>query len=119
MAAKDLYPLDIERAFKSLNKLKPNIAQYPNAAKSIEVLQRGEIEYAYTYSGRIEIAKNNGASVDFVYGPQKKAAFDGLSDAVKRKMPSMDSPQAAWINVEWWAKNRDKIDIRFKEWQIS
>lgn len=163
VSPKSLYPLDVERAFKSLNKLKPNIAQYPNAAKSVEVLQRGEIEFAYTYSGRIELAKANGASVEFVYGPtinapsfqgivknspnkdaankliayfmrvdrqkawaeaigygpQKKAAFNGLPESVLRKLPSLDSQQAAWVDVEWWAKNRDKIDIRFKEWQMS
>lgn len=163
VTSKDLYPLDIDRAFKSLDKLKPHIAQFPNSAKSVEVLQRGEVEFDYTYSGRIEIAKANGASVDFVYGPtinapsfqgivkgtpnkdaankliayfmrvdrqkawaeaigygpQKKAAFNGLPESVLRKLPSLDSKQAAWVNVEWWSKNREKIDIRFKEWQMS
>ncbi|MBV8915038.1 MAG: ABC transporter substrate-binding protein [Acetobacteraceae bacterium] len=158
-----LYPLDIDRAFRALDRLKPNLAQFPTMAKSVDVIQTDEVDYQYTYSGRVEIARSQGVPVAFSYescinapsfqgivkgsanrgaanrllgffmrvdrqrawaeaigyGPQKRAAYQGLSEATLTRLPSLDAKRAAWISVEWWGKNRAKIDPRFKEWMVT
>ena len=163
VAPKSLYPLDVERAFKTLDRLKPSIAQWATVAKTVDVIQTNEVDFQYTYSGRIEIARSQGVSVAFAYdscinapsfqgivkgspnreaanrligyfmrvdrqrawaeaigyGPVKKAAYDQLSEATRRRLPSLDSEGTAWVSVDWWANNRAKIETRFKEWMLS
>ncbi len=50
----ELYPLDVERAFKSLEKLKKDVAVWWRAgAQSPQLLEDGEVTYAAAWSGRI------------------------------------------------------------------
>ncbi len=50
----NLYPLDIERAFKSLNKIKNDVAVWWKAgAQSPQLLEDKEVQYAASWSGRI------------------------------------------------------------------
>jgi hypothetical protein len=49
----------------------------------------------------------------------KKAAYAQLSEETRRRLPSLDSEGTAWVSVDWWAKNRAKIETRFKEWMLS
>lgn len=50
----ELYPLDVERAFKSLDKLKDHVAVWWRAgAQSPQLLEDGEVTYAAAWSGRI------------------------------------------------------------------
>lgn len=66
--AKKLYPLDVERAFKALDRLKPSVAKWiPETPQTITLLQNNEIDFVYTYSGRIEAAKKQGLPLGFVY----------------------------------------------------
>jgi putative spermidine/putrescine transport system substrate-binding protein len=51
---KDLYPLDIDRAFKSLNKIKNSVAVWWKAgAQSPQLLEDKEVKYAAAWSGRV------------------------------------------------------------------
>jgi putative spermidine/putrescine transport system substrate-binding protein len=66
VAAKDLYPLDMDRAFKSMDRIKEHINIWiPSAAKSVEHLQSKELDYTYTYSGRIMTARGEGVPLAF------------------------------------------------------
>ena len=158
-----LYPLDVDRAFAALDRLKTQIAQWATVAKTIDVIHSDEVDYQYTYSGRVEIASQQGMPIAFAYescinapsfqgivkgapnrdagnrliayfmrvdrqrawaeaigyGPVKRAAYDGLSQATLRKLPNLDSKTTAWVSVDWWAKNRAKVDARFKEWLLT
>jgi putative spermidine/putrescine transport system substrate-binding protein len=68
VAPKDMYPLDIDRAFKSLDKMKPHIqVWYEDIAKSIELLQTKETDYAHTSSPRTIAAQKAGVPLDFIW----------------------------------------------------
>lgn len=63
-----LYPLDIDRAFKSLDRLKPNLpVWWTVGAQSQSVLKDGEVDMVATYNGRIIDLKVKGAPVDIVW----------------------------------------------------
>lgn len=61
-----LYPLDVERAFASLNKIKPAITKWiDQSPQTISLLSTREVDYVYTYNGRVATAKKEGLSVEF------------------------------------------------------
>jgi hypothetical protein len=63
----DLYPLDVERAFRLLNKIKPHvnnwIAQTP---QTISLIQTNELDFTYAYKSRVLSAQESGVSMDIV-----------------------------------------------------
>ncbi len=69
VAPKSIYPLDVERAFRSLAKIKPHITKWVDPpAQAIELLQKGELDFANTYSLRVHAANKAG----FQLGLSKK-----------------------------------------------
>jgi putative spermidine/putrescine transport system substrate-binding protein len=60
-----LYPLDVDRAFKSLDRIKPYVVKWVKATpQTISLLQNNEIDFSYTYNGRVSMAKKSGMSID-------------------------------------------------------
>jgi putative spermidine/putrescine transport system substrate-binding protein len=50
-----LYPLDVDRAFKKLEQLKPNVLVWWNSgAQSAQVLKDGEVDMVSAWNGRIQ-----------------------------------------------------------------
>jgi putative spermidine/putrescine transport system substrate-binding protein len=64
--AKDsLYPLDVERAFRSLDRLKPHVAAwYVGPAQAVQLLADGEVVLSSIPHTRIVVARKDGAPVD-------------------------------------------------------
>ncbi|WP_042347456.1 ABC transporter substrate-binding protein [Bacillus massiliigorillae] len=59
---KELYPIDVDRAFKSLDKLKPQIKTWWNAgAQPPQMLADGNVAYSVAWNGRIALAKKDGS----------------------------------------------------------
>jgi putative spermidine/putrescine transport system substrate-binding protein len=55
VALADLYPLDVERAFASLDRIRPYVAQwYDNTKQPVALIQNGDVAMASTYSVRAE-----------------------------------------------------------------
>ncbi|WP_374667082.1 ABC transporter substrate-binding protein [Ramlibacter sp.] len=51
---KDLYPLDLDRAFKALERIKPHIGQWvTETPQAITLLERGEVNFSYVYASRV------------------------------------------------------------------
>jgi putative spermidine/putrescine transport system substrate-binding protein len=68
VAPKDLYPLDVDRAFKMLDKIKPNVAVWwTSGAQNTQVLQNGEVDMSDTWSARAFAAIDAGAPVQIVW----------------------------------------------------
>ncbi len=68
VSPKDLYPLDEDRAFKSLDRIKPYCKHWiKETPQTISLLQSKEIDFVYTYSGRVEAGKEQGLDMEFVY----------------------------------------------------
>lgn len=62
---KDLYPLDVDRAFKSLDKIKKNVnVWWTTGAQPAQLLSDDEVDLAAAWSGRILAVKEQGATVD-------------------------------------------------------
>ncbi|MBS0560335.1 MAG: ABC transporter substrate-binding protein [Proteobacteria bacterium] len=91
VAPDKLYPLDVARALKSLDKLKGHISWWESGAQSAQLLIDGEAAAGYAWNGRLAGPKANGAPVDFTFN---QAMF--LADAIviprgaKNKRESME-----------------------------
>jgi putative spermidine/putrescine transport system substrate-binding protein len=70
VAPRDVYPINIDRAFASLDKIKKSVAHWiAETPQTVSLLQNGEVDFVFTYSSRIEAAAQQGSAVDFAYGP--------------------------------------------------
>jgi putative spermidine/putrescine transport system substrate-binding protein len=76
VAPDKLYPLDVERALRSLDKLKANIFWWERGAQVAQILIDGEVELSAAWNGRVHQPKLDGAPVDFHFN---QAIF--ISDA--------------------------------------
>lgn len=63
---KKLYPLDVDRAFKSLDKIKKDTkVWWETGAQSTQILADNEVSLAGNWSGRTITAKNQGMPLDY------------------------------------------------------
>lgn len=68
VAPQSLYPLDVDRAFASLDKIKPHVAKWiTETPQTITLLQQNEVDFVPTYNGRVDAAQKQGISADYVY----------------------------------------------------
>lgn len=85
VAPKDIYPLDVDRAFKVLDLIKPSIASWITAApQTISLLQTGEVDFSYTYANRVLSTNQPGGGAPLAFsfeqnllGPEKLAIPKG------------------------------------------
>jgi putative spermidine/putrescine transport system substrate-binding protein len=60
-----LYPLDVERGFKALDRVKPLVKKWIEATpETVSLLTAGEIDFTYTYVSRVKPAKAAGTSIE-------------------------------------------------------
>ncbi len=63
--ASEIYPLDVERAFRSLDKIKPSIARWiSQTPQTISLLQTNEVDYVFAYQGRVATAQKEGIKIE-------------------------------------------------------
>lgn len=68
VAPKDMYPLDVDRAFKKLEEIKPNITVWwTSGAQSAQLLSDGEADMVMAWNGRVSAVMKEGADVGFTY----------------------------------------------------
>ncbi|OCX65384.1 ABC transporter substrate-binding protein [Thioclava sp. SK-1] len=99
VALKDLYPLDIDRAFASLDKIKDHIdLWWTSGAQNTQIMQNGEVDMTSAWSTRAQTAIASGAPVELVWN-------GGL------------------YNIDGWtiAGNSEKADLsrKFVEWCLD
>lgn len=64
----ELYPLDVDRAFKSLDKIKPHIdLWWTSGAQAMQAIQSGEVDLISIWNGRAQAAMENQAPVQIVW----------------------------------------------------
>lgn len=61
---KNLYPLDVDRAFRSLDKIKPSVIWFQTPAQATQLVVDGQAEAGMAYNGRIFAVKQEGAPVE-------------------------------------------------------
>lgn len=68
VAPDKLYPLDVDRAYRKLEEIKPHIAVWwTSGAQSYQLLLDGEVDMAAVWDGRADAAKKEGADISFSY----------------------------------------------------
>ena len=66
--ADKLYPLDVDRAFKMLDKIKPHVSVWwSSGAQNTQILQSGEVDMSDTWGARAFAAIEGGAPVRMVW----------------------------------------------------
>ncbi len=158
---KDLYPLDIERGFKALDRIKPQVRKwFEQTPQMVTLIQSNEIDFIYAYPNRIRAAVQTGVPLAYSFeqnvnafnymsvlkGSKRKKEAMGyiafalrpetqaklaerlslspvvpeaaklMSDEARKWLPDVTSPKNAFIDDEYWGKNYETLDKRFKEW---
>ena len=68
---KKLYPLDIDLAFKQLEKIKPHIVTWwPSGAASAQLIRDGEVDMLNIWNGRVQAAIADGAKANLTFNQQ-------------------------------------------------
>ncbi len=68
VAPDKLYPLDVDRAFKKLEEIKPNITVWwTSGAQSAQLLNDGEVDMVMAWNGRVSALTTEGAKVAYTY----------------------------------------------------
>ena len=63
-----LYPLDVDRAFKSLDKIKPHVnIWWTSGAQAMQAIQSGDVDMISAWNGRAQSAIDAGAPVKIVW----------------------------------------------------
>jgi putative spermidine/putrescine transport system substrate-binding protein len=77
--ANKLYPLDVDRAFRMLDKIKPYVnVWWTSGAQNTEILQSGEVAMSDTWGSRAYAAIQSGAPIRLVWS-QGLYSMDGWS----------------------------------------
>ncbi|MER9177442.1 ABC transporter substrate-binding protein [Mesorhizobium sp. M0955] len=95
----ELYPLDVDRAFKKLDTIKPYVASWVAATpQTVTLLQTGEVDFSYTYSARVKATQASDKTLSFSFAealigteylavvkgaPHKENAFKFVSYALR------------------------------------
>lgn len=61
-----IYPLDVDRAFKSLSKIKPHITNWIDATpQTVQLIINNELDFTNTYGGRVLAAQQQNIPLGF------------------------------------------------------
>ncbi|MER9363215.1 ABC transporter substrate-binding protein [Mesorhizobium sp. M0500] len=91
VAPKDIYPLDADRAFKALDRIKPSIASWASTStQRLALLQTGEVDFSYTYANRIKATNQPGGGTPVAFSfEQNLLGSEGL--AVLKGAPNKEN----------------------------
>lgn len=88
VAAEDLYPLDLDRAFAKLDTIKDDIIWWSSGAQSQQLLASGEAPIGFFWNGRLAALEQDGMPVGIVWD-QNITAADAL--VVPRGAPNREA----------------------------
>src|SRR6478736_7319722 len=147
VAPKDVYktlgtPAGVDRAFKKLDELKPNMVWWEKGSQPPQLLASGEVAMTDAYNGRIAAANekdkknfkiawtNNLYTIDswvVMKGSPNKAdaekylVFVNDPNNQKNLPPELSTAPAniqtaLYLNDKFWLENLDKLNQRFNAW---
>lgn len=94
-----LYPLDVERAFRSLDRIKPHVTLWwESAAQQQQAMEQEEVDLLYVWNGRgLVTIRDHGAPFQFVWD---EGAYQGEVEAwlLLRGGPN---PKAGMAIMDW------------------
>jgi putative spermidine/putrescine transport system substrate-binding protein len=63
-----LYPLDLDRAFRKLDQIKPHVkVWWTSGAQSVQIIADGVVVMSPTWNGRVEGAREKGVPIELVW----------------------------------------------------
>ncbi|MGB3416993.1 MAG: ABC transporter substrate-binding protein [Mesorhizobium sp.] len=98
VAPDKLYPLDLDRAFAKLDKIRPAInVWFEDLGQSDVLLRNGEVDLMLTSNGRAHAAKQDGLKVDFTFN---QGAWEQGYWVIPAKGPNVENAQKliAWTS---------------------
>ena len=64
----EMYPLDVDRAFRSLEKIKPHVRKwFDQTGQMVTLVQRDETDFTYAYTNRVRAARKGGISMEISF----------------------------------------------------
>lgn len=85
----DVYPCNLNRAFRSLDKIKPHLAAWwAQPSQTEQMLKSGEIDLIPAFINRVQSAINTGAPIAFAW---QQHLFDCQSWAILKGTPHADA----------------------------
>jgi len=65
---KQLYPLDVERAFKMLDRIKPHVSKWASSTpEQVTSIVQNEADFSYSYFNRVKASQKAGATLGFSF----------------------------------------------------
>jgi putative spermidine/putrescine transport system substrate-binding protein len=111
VAPDKLYPLDVDRAFRKLEEIKPNITVWwTSGGQSAQLLNDGEVDMIMAWNGRVSAIMKEGAKVNFTY---EQGVLQSTHLCVLKNAPNLDNAHRfinAAISPELQAAIPTKID---------
>lgn len=103
VAPKDLYPLDVARAFKKIDTIKSSIAVwYTGGAQATQLIQSGEVDMMAVWNSRAQGAIDGKAPVAI----QWNQALNGIEGyAIPKGAPNAENAQK-FVCFSTWAENQ-------------
>lgn len=89
VAPADLYPLDVDRAFRKLDQIKPHVAAWwTSGAQSTQLIQSGEVDFTQIFNARAQAVIDAGGPVKINWA-QGIYGFEGWS--IPKGSPNFES----------------------------
>jgi putative spermidine/putrescine transport system substrate-binding protein len=118
VAPDKLYPLDVERGFKALDRIKPSVKKWiETTPETITLITSNELDYTYSYMSRVFPAQKAGSSVAMATGQTINSLeylavpkYGKNTEAAMRYVAFCLRPdrQAAFANTVFFAPNARK-----------
>lgn len=75
VASKDIYPLDLDRAFKVLDRIKSNMVWTAATPQTISLVQTGEVDFSVTYSNRAAATAQPGGGKTLAFSFEQNTIY--------------------------------------------
>ena len=64
----EVFPIDVERAFAALDRLKPHVSHWISAtAQTVSLIQQNETDFTFTYTTRVKKMQESGVPMGFSF----------------------------------------------------
>ncbi|QQO23697.1 ABC transporter substrate-binding protein [Bradyrhizobium diazoefficiens] len=88
---KNMYPLDLDRAFKALDRIKPGVAAWVTAnPQTVSLLQTGEIDFSLTFSNRVKATNEPGGGTPLAFSFEQNL-FGADSLTISKGTPNKEN----------------------------
>ncbi|WP_050425878.1 extracellular solute-binding protein [Bradyrhizobium tropiciagri] len=95
VAPKDMYPVDVNRAFKVLDRVKSRTVWPPTTPQTVSLVQTGEVDFGWTVAARAKATTGPGGGVPLAFSFEQNV-FATSGYAVVKGAPNKKKRYAAY-----------------------